>query len=84
MSKQTSNVDTGKQKALDLAISGIEKQFGKGSIMKMGTNQTENIPVIPTGCLSLDLALGVGGIPTGRIIEIFGRNLLVRLLLLCI
>ena len=72
MSKQTSNVDTGKQKALDLAISGIEKQFGKGSIMKMGTNQTENIPVIPTGCLSLDLALGVGGIPTGRIIEIFG------------
>jgi recombination protein RecA len=72
MSKQTSNVDTGKQKALDLAISGIEKQFGKGSIMKMGTNQTENIPVIPTGCLSLDLALGVGGIPTGRIIEVFG------------
>jgi len=72
MSKQTSNVDTGKQKALDLAIAGIEKQFGKGSIMKMGTNQTENIPVIPTGCLSLDLALGVGGIPKGRIIEIFG------------
>ncbi len=72
MSKQTLNVDTGKQKALDLAISGIEKQFGKGAIMKMGTNLTENIPVIPTGCLSLDLALGVGGIPKGRIVEIFG------------
>ncbi len=71
MSKQTTT-DTNKQKALDLAISGIEKQFGKGSIMKMGTNQTETIPVIPTGCLSLDLALGVGGIPKGRIIEIFG------------
>lgn len=72
MSKQTANVDTSKQKALDLAISGIEKQFGKGSIMMMGVNKTENIPVIPTGCLSLDLALGVGGIPKGRIIEIFG------------
>lgn len=72
MSKQTANVDTSKQKALDLAISGIEKQFGKGSIMMMGTNKTENIPVISTGCLSLDLALGVGGIPKGRIIEIFG------------
>jgi recombination protein RecA len=70
MSKQT--IDTNQQKALDLTIAGIEKQFGKGSIMKMGSNQTENIPVIPTGCLSLDLALGVGGIPKGRIIEIFG------------
>jgi len=72
MSKQTATADTNKQKALELAISGIEKQFGKGSIMKMGTKPTEDIPVIPTGCLSLDLALGVGGIPKGRIIEIFG------------
>jgi len=62
-----------KLKALDLALSAIEKQFGKGAIMKLDNkNAVEKLAVIPTGCLSLDLALGVGGIPQGRIIEIYG------------
>jgi recombination protein RecA len=61
-----------KQKALDLALSAIEKQFGKGSIMKMGQNAVADIPAIPTGALSLDMALGVGGIPRGRVVEIYG------------
>lgn len=60
-------------KAVDLAISQIEKQFGKGSIMRLGSGEVvSDIPAIPTGALSLDLALGVGGIPRGRVIEIFG------------
>jgi recombination protein RecA len=59
-------------KALELALSQIEKQFGKGSIMKLGEDIKQDIPVIPTGSISLDLALGVGGIPRGRIIEVFG------------
>ncbi|RLA65238.1 MAG: recombinase RecA [Epsilonproteobacteria bacterium] len=70
--KENATDDKGKTKALDLAIAGIEKQFGKGSIMKMGDTPTENIPALPTGCLSLDLALGIGGIPKGRIIEVYG------------
>ena len=61
-----------KQKALDLALNQIEKQFGKGSIMKLGDATQMNISTIPTGALSLDIALGVGGVPKGRIIEIFG------------
>jgi len=61
-----------KQKALDLALNQIEKQFGKGSIMKLGDATQMNISAIPTGALSLDIALGVGGIPRGRIIEIYG------------
>jgi recombination protein RecA len=63
---------TEKQKALELALSAIEKQFGKGSIMKMGQQTATNIPAIPTGSLTLDIALGVGGIPRGRVVEIFG------------
>jgi recombination protein RecA len=59
-------------KALELALSQIEKQFGKGSIMKLGEDIKQDVPVIPTGSISLDLALGVGGIPRGRIIEVFG------------
>ena len=59
-------------KALDLALAQIEKQFGKGSIMRMDSNVSEDIPVIPTGSLTLDLALGVWGIPRGRVIEIYG------------
>lgn len=61
-----------KKKLLDQAISQIEKQFGKGSIMKFGENPVTNIEVIPTGCLALDQALGIGGVPRGRIVEIYG------------
>ncbi|HEY4543337.1 MAG TPA: recombinase RecA [Tissierellaceae bacterium] len=61
-----------RDKALGLAISQIEKQFGKGSIMRLGENLDMEIEVIPTGSLDLDLALGVGGLPRGRIIEIYG------------
>ncbi len=61
-----------KQKALGVALLQIEKQFGKGSIMKLGSETRENIGIIPTGALSLDIALGVGGLPRGRIIEVFG------------
>ncbi len=65
-------LNTEKEKALELAISQIDKRFGKGSIMKLGENTAEPIPVIPSGSLALDLALGVGGIPKGRITEIYG------------
>ncbi|MPM14557.1 Protein RecA [bioreactor metagenome] len=58
--------------ALDAAMNQIEKQFGKGSIMKLGDNKMMDIEVIPTGSLALDIALGVGGVPRGRIIEIYG------------
>lgn len=61
-----------KKKLLDAAILQIEKQFGKGAIMKLGEKKIEPIEVIPTGCLTLDYALGIGGIPRGRIIEIYG------------
>lgn len=61
-----------KLKALQAAMAKIEKDFGKGSIMKLGDEQIENVDVIPTGSLALDAALGVGGYPKGRIIEIFG------------
>jgi len=62
-----------KKKALEQTILQIEKEFGKGSIMKLGSYAaTRNIEVIPTGCLTLDLALGIGGLPKGRIIEIYG------------
>ena len=61
-----------KEKALELALAQIEKQFGKGSIMKLGKDFKLDIPAIPTGAISLDLALGVGGFPRGRVIEVFG------------
>ncbi|HHY60337.1 MAG TPA: recombinase RecA [Clostridia bacterium] len=63
---------TDKQKALEAALLQIERQFGKGSIMRLGQTAGMNIEVIPTGALSLDIALGIGGVPRGRIIEIFG------------
>lgn len=67
------NVDmTDKKKALQNAISQIEKTYGKGSIMKLGESVHLNVDTIPTGCIDLDMALGIGGIPRGRIIEIFG------------
>ena len=59
-------------KALEVALGQIEKQFGKGSVMKLGDYQAMNVEAIPTGALSLDIALGIGGIPRGRIIEIYG------------
>ncbi len=65
-------MDNNKEKLLEQAILQIEKQFGKGSIMKLGDSADTHIDVIPTGCLSLDIALGVGGVPRGRIIEIYG------------
>jgi len=61
-----------KRKAIETALKQIEKQYGKGSVMKLGEAKIEKIPVIPTGSLGLDIALGVGGYPRGRIIEIFG------------
>ena len=61
-----------KQKALETALSQIEKQFGKGAVMRLGENVAMQVDAIPTGSLSLDLALGIGGLPRGRIIEIFG------------
>jgi recombination protein RecA len=61
-----------KRKALDIALTQIEKQFGKGSIMKLGESTHLNVDVISTGSLELDIALGVGGIPRGRVTEIFG------------
>ncbi len=63
-----------KEKALDKAVSRIEKQFGKGSIMRLGDSQKLNVEAIPTGALPLDLALGIGGIPKGRIIELYGNE----------
>ncbi|MBQ9189232.1 MAG: recombinase RecA, partial [Clostridia bacterium] len=61
-----------KEKALEIALSQIEKQFGKGAVMKLGDAPKVAVSVIPTGCIDLDLALGVGGVPRGRIIEIYG------------
>ncbi len=61
-----------KKRALDLALSQIEKQYGKGAIMKLGTEEKVDVPAISTGSLGLDIALGVGGLPRGRVIEIFG------------
>ena len=64
--------NTEKKKALEAAMSQIEKQFGKGSVMKLGEFKAMEIEAIPTGALSLDMALGIGGVPRGRIIEVFG------------
>ncbi len=61
-----------REKALEVALSQIEKQFGKGSVMRMGDGSHMSIEAIPTGALSLDLALGIGGLPRGRIVEIYG------------
>ena len=69
---QNDGTQEGKLKALQAAMAKIEKDFGKGSIMKMGDQQVDNVEVIPTGSIGLNAALGVGGLPRGRIIEIFG------------
>lgn len=66
------NIDMDKLKAIENAMGQIEKQFGKGSVMKLGENSSLNIEAISTGCLDLDIALGIGGVPKGRIVEIYG------------
>jgi len=63
---------TEKQKAIETALAKIEKQYGKGAVMKLGQNATMNVEAISTGSLSLDIALGIGGLPRGRIVEIYG------------
>jgi recombination protein RecA len=65
-------MDDNKKKALNAALSQIERQFGKGSVMRMGDQQQQAIPAISTGSLGLDIALGIGGLPKGRIVEIYG------------
>jgi recombination protein RecA len=72
--QEISRKDTNEErdKALQIAWSGIEKQFGKGSLMRLGEHADIDIEAIPTGCITLDLALGIGGVPRGRIIEIYG------------
>ena len=69
---ETTNVSSDREKALKLAIEKIEKDFGKGSIMKLGDKPSVSVEAIPTGSLDLDIALGIGGVPRGRIIEIYG------------
>ena len=61
-----------KKAALETALAQIEKQFGKGAVMKLGANVTMQVDAIPTGSLGLDLALGIGGVPRGRIVEVYG------------
>ncbi len=70
--KETVNISEERQKALKVAIDKIEKDFGKGSIMRLGDKPAVNVETIPTGALSLDVALGIGGVPRGRIIEVYG------------
>ncbi|MCG3168936.1 MAG: Protein RecA [Pseudomonadales bacterium] len=65
-------MDANKQKALDAALAQIERQFGKGTVMRMGDRTQEAIPAISTGSLGLDIALGIGGLPRGRVVEIYG------------
>ena len=67
-------MEEGRQKALDTAISSIEKKFGKGSVMKLSENIAMEVEAIPTGSLTLDMALGIGGVPRGRIVEIYGAE----------
>ncbi len=74
MANEESKMHEEKKKAVDLAISQIERQFGKGSIMRLRGDEIVPVEVIPTGALSLDLALGVGGVPRGRVIEIYGQE----------
>jgi len=71
-SKEDAAIKEGKDKALKMALDKIEKDFGKGSIMKLGDRPSVNVDCIPTGALALDIALGVGGVPRGRVIEIYG------------
>src|ERR1700752_2456350 len=64
--------DSEKKKALDAALAAMDKQFGKGAVLRLGANNALPVATISSGCLSLDVALGVGGFPRGRVVEIFG------------
>ena len=66
------SISPDKEKALETAMTQVERQFGKGSIMKLGSQPVMRVPIISTGSLSLDKALGIGGLPRGRVVEIFG------------
>ena len=70
--KVTDIKEVDKSKQLDSALGQIERQFGSGTVMRMGEKRHEKIPAIPTGSLGLDIALGIGGLPRGRIVEIYG------------
>ncbi|MCK5337641.1 MAG: DNA recombination/repair protein RecA, partial [Bacteroidales bacterium] len=70
--KNNNKVRQEKLKALELTLGNIEKNYGKGTIMKLGDEAVENVDAISTGSISLDLALGVGGLPRGRVTEIYG------------
>jgi recombination protein RecA len=72
MAATTTIKDNGKQKGLDAAIAQLERAFGKGSIMRLGERPAQQVEVVPSGSLGLDIALGIGGLPRGRIVEIFG------------
>lgn len=72
MAKKVVSIDENKERALDLALKQIKKDFGDGAIMKLGENTRMKIEVIPTGSLNLDIALGLGGLPRGRVVEIYG------------
>ena len=82
MAKRTENrpmaernpTQTGREQALEIALSQIEKSFGKGSIMRMGEQNVQQVSAIPTGAMSLDIALGIGGLPRGRVVEVFGAE----------
>ena len=72
MAKEKQDVNKEKLKALQLALDKIDKDYGKGTVMKMGDSAIEDVPVIPTGSIMLDAALGIGGLPRGRVVEIYG------------
>lgn len=72
LEKKPESLSTERQKALELALAQIEKQFGKGSIMKLGAQTRFDVATISTGALTLDMALGIGGLPRGRVVEVFG------------
>src|SRR5687768_2815776 len=72
LDKPTDKATAERTRAVDAAILSIEKQFGRGSIMKLGSSERQQVDAIPTGSIALDLAMGVGGVPRGRITEIFG------------
>ncbi len=66
------SISPDKEKAVETAMNQIERQFGKGSIMKLGSSPIVDVPVIPTGSLAFDKAMGIGGFPRGRVVEVFG------------